>query len=112
MADFLIQYFLQSQCHHLRTNQLGRVPKLQCNHPQFANRDRRRESNPIRFAVRFSGNFDRDAMTALSGDDTRTENLIAKGQAFICPVQTDKTASCGTCGLCWSATKPVVFLTH
>jgi hypothetical protein len=70
------------------------------------------QSNPIRFAVRFSGNFDRDNMTALSGDDARTENLIAKGKAFICPVQTDKTASCGTCGLCWSATKPVVFLTH
>jgi hypothetical protein len=70
------------------------------------------QAEPIRFAVRFSGNFERDNMTALSGDDTRTTDLVAKGKAFVCPVQTGKTDSCGTCGLCWSATKAVVFLTH
>ena len=57
-------------------------------------------------------NFERDSMTALSGDDTRATELVAKGKAFVCPVQTGKTDSCGTCGLCWSATKAVVFLTH
>lgn len=71
-----------------------------------------RESNPVRFAVRFSGNFQRDSMTALSGDDSRAMAQVNQGKAFICPVQTDKTASCGTCGLCWTATKPVIFLTH
>jgi hypothetical protein len=70
------------------------------------------QDEPIRFAVRFSGNFERDSMTALSGDDTRATDLVAKGKAFVCPVQTGKTDSCGTCGLCWSATKAVVFLTH
>jgi hypothetical protein len=70
------------------------------------------QAEPIRFAVRFSGNFERDNMTALSGDDTRATDLVATGKAFVCPVQTGKTASCGTCGLCWAATKPVVFLTH
>jgi hypothetical protein len=70
------------------------------------------EANPVRFAVRFSGNFTRDSMTALSGDDTRAVDMVDQGKAFICPVQTDKTASCGTCGLCWTATKPVIFLTH
>lgn len=69
-------------------------------------------AEPIRFAVRFSGNFKRDNMTALSGDDTRAIDMVDQGKAFICPVQTDKTASCGTCGLCWTALKAVVFLTH
>lgn len=71
-----------------------------------------REGEPVRFAVRFSGNFERATMTALSGDDTRATDMVATGKAFICPVQTGKTASCGTCGLCWTASKPVVFLTH
>jgi hypothetical protein len=70
------------------------------------------QAEPIRFAVRFSGNFERDSMTALSGDDTRATDLVSKGKAFVCPVQTGKTDSCGTCGLCWSAAKAVVFLTH
>lgn len=70
------------------------------------------QSNPVRFAVRFSGNFEHDSMTALSGDDARAMVQVSQGKAFICPVQTDKTASCGTCGLCWTATKPVIFLTH
>ena len=70
------------------------------------------QQNPTRFAVRFSGNFKRDNMTALSGDDSRAMQMADSGKAFVCPVQTNKTASCGTCGLCWAANKPVVFLTH
>lgn len=71
-----------------------------------------RESNPVRFAVRFSGNFTQDNMTALSGDDPRAAKMLLAYAAFVCPVQTDKTSSCGTCGLCWTALKPVIFLTH
>lgn len=70
------------------------------------------QQNPTRFAIRFSGNFERNQMTALSGDDSRAMQLADSGKAFVCPVQTGKTASCGTCGLCWTAEKPVVFLTH
>ena len=70
------------------------------------------QSEPIRFAVRFSGNFEREDMTALSGDDARATDMVATGKAFVCPVQTGKTDSCGTCGLCWTASKAVVFLTH
>jgi len=29
-----------------------------------------------------------------------------------CPEQTGKTANCGTCGLCWSSPKPIVFMEH
>ena len=31
---------------------------------------------------------------------------------IICPEQLGKTASCATCGFCWSSEKPVVFIEH
>ena len=78
----------------------------------------------IRFAVRFSGSFT-DSFAALSNDDERSEALLADKQAFLCPTQISKetgklakkgeetlTPDCGACGLCWQASKPVVFLTH
>ncbi|HVJ44643.1 MAG TPA: hypothetical protein VM639_24310 [Dongiaceae bacterium] len=34
------------------------------------------------------------------------------GAAIICPAQTEKTACCGTCALCWSSDKPIAFLRH
>jgi hypothetical protein len=33
-------------------------------------------------------------------------------QGIICPVQTDRTAACGSCGLCWSTGKTIVFIAH
>lgn len=84
-----------------------------------------RTASPTRFAIRFSGNFDHDTWTALSADDSRAVDMVANKQAFICPtqisVETGKLAKkdektlvpdCGACGLCWTAQKPVVFLTH
>ena len=65
-----------------------------------------------RFMVRTSGDFKSRTMTALSYDDPRAIKQIATKQAFICPVQTGKTDNCGTCGLCWTAQKNVVFMTH
>ena len=35
-----------------------------------------------------------------------------EGDCFICPEQTGKLDSCADCGLCWSVTKTVKFLTH
>jgi hypothetical protein len=32
--------------------------------------------------------------------------------AIVCPAQTDRTACCGTCALCWSTTKAIAFLKH
>jgi hypothetical protein len=32
--------------------------------------------------------------------------------AIVCPAQTGKTRSCGTCGLCWHSKRPVAFLRH
>ncbi|HVI92299.1 MAG TPA: hypothetical protein VM659_28675 [Dongiaceae bacterium] len=34
------------------------------------------------------------------------------GAAIVCPAQTERTACCGTCALCWSSDKPIAFLRH
>ena len=47
-----------------------------------------------------------------SFDDDMAVAQIENKQAFLCPVQEDKTDSCATCGLCWTAKKNVVFKTH
>lgn len=52
-----------------------------------------------RFWVRWSH---RDKDTWLSTGDN----------GIICPVQTGKVDSCGNCGLCWAAKKPIKFLVH
>ena len=78
----------------------------------------------IRFAVRFSGSYS-DSFSALSADDDRALQLLDNKQAFKCPTQISKktgklakkgeetlVSDCGACGLCWQASKPVVFLTH
>ena len=78
-----------------------------------------------RWAIRFSGNFDRATMTANSADDSRAMDAVEAKQAFLCPTQISKVTGkyaakgeetlvpdCGACGLCWTASKPVVFITH
>lgn len=52
-----------------------------------------------RWWIRWS---ERDANGWLSTGDT----------GIICPAQTGKTDCCGTCGLCWTAKKPIRFLLH
>lgn len=60
-----------------------------------------------RFAVR-SSNGARHNMATVSIKD-RSER---PANAFICPEQTEQTACCATCGLCWSTRKNVAFLEH
>ena len=57
-----------------------------------------------RFAIRFSM-LPSDSLSA------NTEHNPAPN-GITCPVQLDKTESCGTCGLCWSSKKPITFLDH
>jgi|14BtaG_2_1085337.scaffolds.fasta_scaffold03693_11 hypothetical protein len=85
-----------------------------------------RTACPDRFAIRFSGNFDDESgWTANSYDDQRAVAAVQAKQAFLCPTQISKTTGkyaqkgeetlvpdCGACGLCWTAKKPVVFITH
>lgn len=57
-----------------------------------------------RFSIRFSDMLE-DKLSANSKE--LTDNGIT------CPEQLGKTASCGTCGLCWSKeVKSVLFITH
>ena len=57
-----------------------------------------------KFAIRFS-TLPSDNLSANTVHNT-TEDAIT------CPVQLDKTDSCGTCTLCWTARKPITFLDH
>jgi hypothetical protein len=79
-----------------------------------------------RFMVRISGDTLQTHMSALSFDDTAAQQQVIDKKAFICPTQIAKkgdtksapkgietlVSDCGACGLCWTATKNVVFLTH
>jgi len=58
---------------------------------------------PDRFKVRFSN---------LPSDNLSANSEHVSKQGFTCPQQTGKTANCGTCGACWTSTKPVIFLDH
>jgi hypothetical protein len=57
-----------------------------------------------RFAVRFS-TLPSDILSANTEHNPAPESIT-------CPVQLDKTDSCGTCSLCWTANKPITFLDH
>lgn len=60
-----------------------------------------------RFAIRSSGAVLSDVPAAIVID--REDQAV---DAIICPVQTNKTACCATCGLCWSTSKTIAFLRH
>jgi hypothetical protein len=62
-----------------------------------------RRKHHDRFKLRFS-NLTSDPLSA-NGEDMTSEGIT-------CPVQTNKTTSCGTCGLCWTSKKQIRFLTH
>lgn len=58
-----------------------------------------------RFRVRFSGT-DEDGLGSL------VINTAADSRHVLCPVQTDATDCCGTCGLCWTVNRVVEFVRH
>lgn len=58
-----------------------------------------RNTIPRRWWIRFSHS---DDLTWLSTGEI----------GITCPMQTGKTDCCGTCGLCWTARKPIRFLVH
>jgi len=58
-----------------------------------------------RFRVRFSG-------TDEDGRGSLVINTAADSQHVLCPVQTDATDCCGTCGLCWTMDRVVEFVRH
>lgn len=65
-----------------------------------------REKHWDRFAVRLSN--------GVGPRTTKSVKTAAKApaDAVICPVQTERTECCATCGLCWSTDKQIAFLLH
>lgn len=60
-----------------------------------------------RFAIRSSGAVIENIPASVVVD---TEAQVS--HEIVCPVQTDKTACCATCALCWSTPKTIAFLRH
>jgi len=63
-----------------------------------------------RFAMRFSDELD-FGLGPLSPTVETEQEAVAYG-ATVCPAQTEKTAACVTCGLCWQTPAPIAFLRH
>ena len=64
-----------------------------------------RKDRGTRFAIRHSG--------AKTGFRTVVIDWPReRGDAIICPVETGRAKSCGTCSLCWATNKPIAFVRH
>lgn len=63
---------------------------------------------PTRWRVRWSERGG-EMGTVTSEDVTLRGNTP---QGIVCPAQTDDSDCCGTCGLCWNSSRPIVFLNH
>lgn len=57
--------------------------------------------------IRFSGVSEGLRSVVVYGE----ESLMESG-AILCPAEAGKTSCCGSCGLCWTMTKPVAFMAH
>lgn len=65
-----------------------------------------------RFAIRFSADISQPQGTTTIW--RKPESAVVP-EGIVCPAQTDATACCGTCGMCWSEgarNKTVVFVGH
>ena len=65
-------------------------------------------SHPDRFRIRFSDEYDTD----FSAHVVKNNGIVEGINNLICPEQQGKTASCTTCGYCWSSNQPIVFIEH
>lgn len=64
---------------------------------------------PDRWKVRWSERP--GEMGTYTTADTAARGVVAEG--IVCPAQTEgDEVCCGTCSLCWSQTKPIVFIAH
>ena len=60
-----------------------------------------------RCVIRHSWNKDSNGLAELYAAEESFE-----GDSFTCPEQTGKVKNCASCGLCWTSTKTVKFLSH
>lgn len=72
-----------------------------------------KSAHPKRFRIRWSSPTDRaDGATVI---DYIPDGAHSKSGALVCPSQTDSTACCATCALCWErgfAEKTIAFIKH
>ena len=61
---------------------------------------------PERCVIRHSGNKEYKSNWSYAAEES------FEGKAFDCPEQTGKVKDCASCGLCWTTTKTVRFLSH
>ena len=59
-----------------------------------------------RCVIRSSRNAESDSPWSYAAEES------FEGKSFICPEQTGKVKDCASCGLCWTTSKTVKFLTH
>lgn len=90
MLDLLPDLKVFGYTHHKSKRGLGKYINASLNN-----------SYPDRAAIRFSDDM-----------DTPFRATVNTGGGIVCPEQTGATASCTTCGYCWSSSDPVVFLEH
>lgn len=63
-----------------------------------------------RFAIRFSRPKPVDGFgEAITVPDVETAEEV---RAIVCPAQLHQSATCGTCGLCWSTAQNIAFIHH
>lgn len=65
-----------------------------------------RRHMPNRFVMRFSHQPGKWSTQVVDFPEEATSDAI------VCPVQTDQTDCCATCGLCWATNRPIAFLRH
>jgi hypothetical protein len=66
---------------------------------------------PSRCVIRFSG--EQETGAALRARTIwRKPEYPRVPEGIVCPAQTERTACCGTCGLCWATSDTIVFIGH
>lgn len=63
---------------------------------------------PLRWRIRWSERGGEMGTVTLT--DIMLRGRVPEG--IVCPAQTEDAACCGSCGLCWNSSEPIVFLNH
>lgn len=112
LGDFPTRQYVQVWAHaieqHSALNVYGytRWPKSS---PQGKLIDFFNKEHPTRWRIRWSERG--GEMGTTTTKDTTARGRVAEG--VVCPAQTEgDEVSCGSCGLCWNSSEPIVFINH
>lgn len=109
-AGFVVRLHVLGDFYSVQYVQLWQ--KLMRDHPELRvfGYTHRPPSSPIGRAIAALNGSGAWIRWSDAGDVPMAANV--EGAGITCPEQTGKTASCMTCGLCWSTPKPINFLRH